>query len=117
MGFAQEFREFAVKGNVVDMAVGVLIGVAFNKVVQSLVNDVFMPPLGVLIEGVEFKDLRLVLRPERAIEETGAVIPEAAIRYGLFINICIEFLIIALAAFVAVRVMNRVIREREAEGA
>jgi large conductance mechanosensitive channel len=112
-GLIAEFREFAVKGNVIDMAVGILIGVAFNKVVQSLVNDVLMPPIGMAIDGVEFKDLRTVLRPERVVEETGVVLPEAAVRYGQFVNTCIEFLIIALAAFVAVKTMNRVIRARD----
>jgi len=113
-GLLAEFRDFAVKGNVLDMAVGILIGVAFNKVVQSLVNDLFMPPLGMLIDGVEFKDLKVVLRPAVTGEATGETLPEAAIRYGLFINTCIESLLVALAAFVAVRVMNRVIRRREA---
>lgn len=114
MSVVQDFKEFAIKGNAVDMAVGILIGVAFNKIVQSLVNDIFMPPLGLIIGGVEFKDLRLVLK-DAAVGDTGEAIPEVALRYGQFINTCIEFLIIAFAAFVAVRVMNALMRGRENE--
>lgn len=113
MGFITEFREFAVKGNVIDMAVGILLGVAFNKIVNSLVNDIFMPPLGYMIGRVEFKDLAIVLRPAR-IDEQGVAVPEVAIRYGMFVNTVIEFLIIALVAFVVVKTMNRIIRAREA---
>jgi large conductance mechanosensitive channel len=112
MGFIQEFREFAVKGNVIDMAVGIVLGVAFNKIVTSLVNDIFMPPLGYVIGRVEFKDLAAVLRPA-TVDHRGVTMPEVAIRYGLFINTVIEFLIIAFAAFVVVKTMNRVIRARE----
>jgi large conductance mechanosensitive channel len=112
MGFITEFREFAVKGNVIDMAVGILLGVAFNKIVHSLVNDIFMPPLGYLIGRVEFKDLAIVLR-RASVDEQGMTIPEVAIRYGMFVNTVIEFLIIALAAFVVVKTMNRIIRARE----
>ena len=114
MGFIQEFRDFAVKGNVVDMAVGIILGVAFNKIVQSMVNDILMPPIGLLIGGVEFKDLAISLRPERMIESTGEVIPGVAIRYGLFVNAVIEFGIIAFSAFVVVKGMNRLIRTRGA---
>jgi len=113
MGFIQEFREFAAKGNVVDMAVGIVLGVAFNKIVASLVNDIFMPPIGLLIGGVEFKDLAIELRPQRLVAETGETLPAVAIRYGLFINTVIEFFLIALSAFVVVKIMNRVIRSRE----
>jgi len=113
--FLSDFKEFAVKGNVLDMAVGILVGVAFNKIVQSLVNDIFMPPLGMLLGGVEFKDLKLVLRPEQidASVDPTLTTPEVAIRYGQFINTCVEFVIIALAAFIAVRVMTSVMRKRE----
>jgi len=112
MSVLQEFREFAVKGNVVDMAVGIVLGVAFNKIVQSMVNDILMPPIGVLIGGVEFKDLQITLSPERTVD--GEVVAGAAIRYGLFMNAVVEFLIIAFSAFVVVKVMNRVLRERDA---
>ncbi|NIR28666.1 MAG: large conductance mechanosensitive channel protein MscL [Gammaproteobacteria bacterium] len=111
MGVLQEFREFAVKGNVLDMAVGILVGVAFNSLVNSLVNDILMPPVGMLVSGVEFKHLELVLRPAATGAE-GEVLPTVAIRYGAFVNTLIEFLIISFSAFVAVKVMNRVLRAR-----
>ena len=117
MGFVQEFREFAIKGNVIDMAVGVVVGVAFNKIVTSLVNDVIMPPLGMVLGRVEFKHLMLVLEPPVLTEEGVVLSPEVAIRYGLFVNTVIEFLIIAFSVFLVVKAMNRVIRKREAGGA
>jgi large conductance mechanosensitive channel len=112
MGFIDDFREFAVKGNVIDMAVGIVLGVAFNKVVTSLVNDVFMPPLGYMIGGVEFKHLAVVLRPA-TMDASGIESPEVAIRYGMFINTVIEYIIIALAAFIVIKALSRVIRARE----
>lgn len=115
MGFVQEFREFAVKGNVVDMAVGIVVGVAFNNIVNSLVNDVLMPPIGLALGGDEFKDLQIVLR-ETTVGPSGEAVAEVAIRYGAFVNAVIQFLIIALSAFVVVKVMNRMIRRREEGG-
>jgi len=115
MGFINEFREFALKGNVIDMAVGIIMGIAFNKVVQSMVNDIIMPPIGMAIGGVEFKDLAVTLRPERLVEEVTE--PAVEIRYGLFINSVIEFLIVAFSAFVIVKAMNKVIRKREGAAA
>jgi large conductance mechanosensitive channel len=111
MSFWQDFRTFAVKGNVIDMAVGIIIGVAFNKIVTSLVNDVIMPPLGLLIGGVEFKDLQVVLRESQTLP-SGEELSMVAIRYGLFINTIVEFLIIALSVFVVVKVMNRIVQFR-----
>jgi large conductance mechanosensitive channel len=113
MSFFQEFKEFAVKGNAVDMAVGIIIGAAFNKIVNSLVSDIFMPPLGYLIGGVEFRHLQIVIR-EAGVNEAGAALPEVAIRYGAFINTLIEFVIVAFSVFVVVKVMNRVIKGRAA---
>lgn len=107
MGFFQEFKEFAVKGNVMDMAVGIIIGAAFNKIVNSLVNDVLMPPLGILIGGVDFKNLEIVLKGAEGN------LPAVVIRYGLFINTVIEFLIVGLSVFVVVKIMNRLIKVRE----
>lgn len=117
MGFVQEFREFAVKGNVVDMAVGIIIGAAFNKIVQSLVNDIIMPPIGLLIGGVEFKDLMFILRD--AVVDTAGVEtqPLVAVRWGLFVNTTIEFIIVAFSVFVVVKFMNRIIKKREAAAA
>ena len=112
MGIIGEFRNFAIKGNVVDMAVGIVVGVAFNAIVNSLVNDVIMPPIGLAVGGDEFKHLSWVLR-EAGTTAEGAQVTEVAIRYGAFINTVIHFLIIALSAFVVVKVMNRVIASRE----
>ena len=108
-----EFKNFAVKGNVLDMAVGIVIGVAFNKIVSSLVNDIVMPPIGLMISGVPFEELKVVLAPA-VLGEAGEVLtPAVAIRYGLFINTMIEFVVIAITLFVVVKVMNRLIRKRD----
>lgn len=120
MGIVQEFKEFAIKGNAIDMAVGIIVGAAFNKIVTSLVNDVLMPPLGMLMGNVDFKDLRVVLKeaiPAGVGPDGTAIpaVPEVAIRYGLFINTCIDFLIVAWVVFLMVRFMNALIRRREAE--
>ena len=112
MGFMQEFREFAIKGNAVDMAVGIILGTAFNKIVQSIVNDLIMPPVGLVIGGVEFKDLQVVLR-EASVGPAGEEISAVAIRWGMFVNICIEFMIVAFSVFIVVKVMNRILRRRE----
>jgi len=111
MAVLKEFREFAVKGNVVDMAVGIIIGAAFGRVVQSLVNDIIMPPIGMAIGGVDFSDLAVVLK--EATEEAAAV----TVSYGAFIQTLIDFLIIALAIFVAVKVINSLKRKEEAKPA
>ncbi|NEZ04278.1 large-conductance mechanosensitive channel protein MscL [Wenzhouxiangella sp. XN201] len=107
MGAVKEFKEFAVKGNVVDMAVGIIIGIAFGRVVQSLVNDIIMPPVGMAIGGVDFSNLAIVLK--QATEEAEAV----TIAYGAFIQTLIDFLIVALAIFVAVKVINSLKRKEE----
>lgn len=108
MGMLKEFKEFAVKGNVVDMAVGIIIGVAFGKIVSSFVSDVIMPPLGLLIGGVDFSDLAIVLR--QAEGELAAV----TLNYGLFIQSIIDFVIIAFAIFIAVKAINRLKKKEEA---
>jgi large conductance mechanosensitive channel len=107
MSMMKEFREFAVKGNMVDMAVGIIIGAAFGKIISSLVNDVIMPPLGLLIGGVDFSDLAVVLK--EAEGEAEAVL----LSYGAFINNVIDFVIIAFAIFMAIKVMNRLKRQEE----
>lgn len=111
MTFVSQFKEFAVKGNLLDMAAGSIIGAAFGKIVSSLVNDVIMPPLGVLIGGVDFSDLGVTL--QAAAEGTEAVV----LRYGAFIQTVIDFLIIALAIFVAIKFMNSLKRKEEAKAA
>ena len=107
MSMLSEFKQFAIKGNMVDMAVGIIIGAAFGKIVSSLVNDVIMPPLGLAIGGVDFSELAIVL--QEATEEAAAV----TIGYGAFLQTIIDFLIIALAIFVAVKVINRMKRKEE----
>ena len=108
MRWVSEFREFAVKGNMVDMAVGIVIGAAFGKVVDSLVKDIVMPPIGMLLGGVDFRHLYINLGSARfetleAAERAGAPI----VKYGVFISTLVDFVIVALAIFVAVKVMNR----------
>src|SRR5512136_2202144 len=101
MGMLKEFKEFAMKGNVLDMAVGIIIGGAFGKIVSSLVNDVIMPPIGVLLGGVDFSSLAL------KIKEATATAPAVIIGYGVFINTVIDFLIVAFAIFLLIRALNK----------
>lgn len=107
MGLAKEFREFAVRGNVVDMAVGVVIGGAFGKIVTSLVNDLIMPPIGMALGGIDFSSFAIVLR--EATEDTEAV----TIGYGVFLNTILNFMIVAFAIFFVMRQMNRLKKEEE----
>lgn len=107
MGMVKEFKEFAMKGNVVDMAIGIVIGAAFGKIVSSFVADVLMPPIGVLLGGVDFSTLMIVLK--EATAETEAV----AISYGVFINTVIDFIIIAFAIFMVVKMMNNMKKKEE----
>ncbi|MCG3156495.1 MAG: Large-conductance mechanosensitive channel [bacterium] len=100
----KEFREFAMRGNVVDMAVGIIIGAAFGGIISSLVNDVIMPPVGLLTGGIDFSNLAVNLQNE----------PAVAIKYGVFINAVINFVIIAFAMFMIVRAMNRLKKKEEA---
>lgn len=100
MGMASEFRDFAMKGNVVDMAVGVVIGGAFGKIVTSFTNDILMPPIGLLLGGVDFSDLKIMIN--EAVGETAAI----SINYGTFLNVVLDFLIIAFAIFLVVKAMN-----------
>ncbi len=108
-----EFRKFAIRGNVMDLAIGVIIGSAFNKIVTSLVDDIIMPPLGLAVGGLRFSDYKLVLRPDE-IGATGHVLQSAVtLNYGNFIQILVNFLVVALTIFVMVKVLN-VLRERMA---
>lgn len=101
MGLATEFKEFAMKGNVVDMAVGVIIGTAFGKIISSLVADVVMPPLGLAIGGVNFTDLAVTLGPNAVTGEP------VVLKYGVFLQTTFDFLIIALVLFLAIRAINK----------
>ncbi len=107
MGMMQEFKDFAMKGNVVDMAVGVVVGGAFGKIVTSFTNDVLMPPIGLLPGGVDFSSLKIDL--QEASETAEAV----SINYGTFINTTLDFIIIAFAIFLVVKAMNAAQREEE----
>lgn len=112
-GFLKDFKAFALKGNVVDMAVGVIIGGAFGKIVSSLVADIIMPPLGILLGGVNFKDLALELKP--AVVENGNEVAAAVmLNYGMFIQNIVDFLIIALSIFVMIRAVGKLNRKKEA---
>ncbi|SRR6056297_364966 len=112
MGMMKEFKEFAMRGNVVDMAVGIVLGTAFGKIVSSFVADVIMPPIGMLLGGVDFSDLKYVL--EGAVMENGEVVTEAvAINYGSFVISIIDFLIIAFAIFMVIRGMNNMKKKQE----
>jgi large conductance mechanosensitive channel len=111
MGFWSEFKQFAAKGNALDMAVGIIVGAAFNKIVNSLVTDIIMPPIGFVLGGVDFKNLQFLLRVP--VDIHGAEMPAVAIRYGNFINTFIEFAIISISVFIMVKVMNKLISIRE----
>ncbi|HZP67465.1 MAG TPA: large-conductance mechanosensitive channel protein MscL [Rudaea sp.] len=106
MSFFHDFKEFATRGNVVDLAVGVVIGAAFGKIVSSLVDNVIMPPIGYLIGGIDFSDLMIRIGNPVA-DAKGTITGGAVIKYGVFLNTIIQFMIIALAIFVVVRLINR----------
>jgi len=116
----KEFREFAMRGNVVDMAVGIIIGAAFGKIVDSMVADVIMPPIGLLLGSVDFTNLYIVLKEGATTLAAGAPLAEAkkagavTLNYGQFINFIISFVIVAFAVFLLIRTMNRLKRKEEA---
>lgn len=110
-GLLKEFKEFALRGNVIDLAVGIIIGAAFGQLVNSLVKDIIMPPLGVLIGGVDFSMMKVVLK---AATDTK---PESALTYGLFINALISFLVIAFSVFIMVKAINTLRRRLEQQAA
>lgn len=117
-GFVKELKEFAMRGNVIDMAVGIIIGGAFGKIVSSLVSDVIMPPIGLLLGGVDFKDMKWVIRDAQpAIMDGDTVISEAiqavSLNYGLFINSIIDFVLIAFAIFIMIKALNSARRNNE----
>ena len=108
MSLVSEFREFAIKGNVVDLAVGVIIGAAFNGIVKSLVDQVIMPPIGLLTGGIDFSKLEWVLRPENPAT---VEIEKVSIQYGAFLNTVIQFAIVAFVVFMLVKGINKLRRE------
>ena len=115
MGVFKEFKEFAMKGNLVDMAVAFVIGAAFGKIVSAFINGLVMPVIGVLTTGIDFKDMKIVLA-EAQLDAAGKVIkPEAALMYGDFITVFIDFLIVAFVMFLVVKAMNKAKKKQEQE--
>ncbi len=112
MGMMKEFKEFAMRGNVVDLAVGIVIGGAFGKIVSSFVSDVLMPPIGLMLGGMDFKKLAIELKPS-STDAAGEVIPAVMLNYGMFINTVIDFIIIAFAIFMVVKAMNSMKKKEE----
>ncbi len=108
----QEFKQFAIKGNAIDMAVAIIIGTAFNKIITSLVNDIIMPPIGVILGGVDFKNLEIVLK-KAAVSPTGETLSAVTLRYGQFVNTLIDFFIVAFTMFVVIKIMNKVLSSRQ----
>ncbi|MDY0344354.1 MAG: large-conductance mechanosensitive channel protein MscL [Lentimicrobium sp.] len=111
MKIIDEFKAFAMRGNVVDMAVGIIIGGAFGKIISSFVSDVLMPPLGLLLGGIDFKDMTYILK--EAVVQGEDIIPAVSLNYGMFIQNIVDFLIIAFAIFMAIKGMNSMKRKEE----
>jgi large conductance mechanosensitive channel len=116
MGIVKEFKDFAVKGNMIDMAVGIIIGAAFGKVVTSLVNDIIMPPLGLLVGGLDFSDYKATLKAA-SVNDAGEAINAVTLNYGMFIQTAIDFLIVALVIFMVIKAMNKLKKKEEAKPA
>jgi large conductance mechanosensitive channel len=112
MGMLTEFKSFAMRGNVVDLAVGVVIGAAFGKIVGTLVEQVIMPPIGLLVGGVDFSAWKITLQ-EAAVDAAGKAVPAVEIGIGAFLNTIIQFAIVAFAIFMVVKAMNRLVRKEE----
>lgn len=108
----QEFKQFAMRGNVVDMAVGIIIGGAFGKIVTSIVSDIVMPPIGMLVGGVNFTDLKVVLK-EAVIENGAEIAPAVTLNYGNFLQVTFDFIIVAFAIFLLVKGMNAINKKKE----
>ena len=113
--FLSDFKKFAMKGNVIDMAVGVIIGGAFGKIVTSIVNDIIMPPIGLLVGGMNFKDLKFVMKPEVLAADGTVETAAVTLNYGNFLQQTIDFLIIAFSIFVIIRLISKLSRKKEEE--
>lgn len=113
MSFIKEFKEFAMRGSVVDLAVGMVIGGAFGKIVSSLVDDIIMPVIGFITGGIDFSEIKYVLKPADAAAE----VAEVSINFGMFINVTIQFLIIAFSIFLVIKLINNLKRKEEVEEA
>ncbi|NRA91140.1 MAG: large conductance mechanosensitive channel protein MscL [Psychroserpens sp.] len=107
MKFLKEFKEFAVKGNMMDMAIGIIIGAAFNQVIDVLVKKVLMPPLSLMTDGLNFQDLKHIVRPSETNTEGAIVVEEVAVEYGVLIETFLDFLVVGLTIFIVVKAMNR----------
>ncbi len=117
MGMMKEFKEFAMRGNVMDMAIGIILGGAFGKIVSSLVSDVIMPPIGLILGGVDFSKLSMTIKEAVPATDGAEAIPAVTLNYGMFINTVIDFLIVAFAIFMAIKIMNKAMRKKEEEPA
>lgn len=118
MGFIKEFKEFALKGNLVDLAIAVVMGGAFGKVVSSFIDGMVMPAIGMLTGGIDFNDMKVILKEgvaerKNADRSVIAAVPEVAIKYGSFITVTIEFLVVALVVFVIIKAMNSMKKKQE----
>lgn len=111
-GFIADFKKFAIRGNVIDMAVAVVMGTAFNKIISSLVNDIIMPAIGAIMGGVNFSDLKYVISPAVVVDGVETV-AEAAIKYGAFIQSVVDFLIIAFSMFIVIKLVALMSRKKE----
>ncbi|MHC4416598.1 MAG: large-conductance mechanosensitive channel protein MscL [Planctomycetota bacterium] len=114
MGLLSEFKDFAMRGNVVDMAVGIVIGAAFGKIVSSFVNDVLMPPIGLLLGGVDFSNFRMTLKEAVPASEGVEAAAAVTMNYGVFFNVVLDFIIIAFAIFMVIKLMNAAKKKEEA---
>jgi large conductance mechanosensitive channel len=112
MGLVKEFKEFAMRGNVLDMAVGIIIGGAFGKIISSFVNDVIMPPIGLLLGGMDFKEFKILIK-SATVDAAGKDLPAVFLNYGMFIQTLVDFLIIAFAIFIMVKAINSFKRKQE----
>jgi len=113
MGMIKEFKDFAMRGNVLDMAIGIIIGGAFGKIISSFVSDIIMPPIGIMLGGVDFKELKVVLQ-EAITDVNGEIVAQqVAINYGAFTQFIIDFILIALAIFFVIKAVNRYKKKEE----
>ena len=112
MGLLKEFKEFSLRGNVMDIAVGLIVGAAFGGIVTSLVTDIIMPPIGFLINGINFTDLKVMLISEH-LDPTGKIISAVSINYGKFMQTVLNFLIVAIAVFIMIKGMNSLKKKEE----
>ncbi len=117
MSFIKEFKTFAMRGNVIDMAIGIIIGGAFGKIVSSLVSDIIMPPVGLLIGGVKFEQLKIILKQAHTDAATGQVTEAVSLNYGNFIDTALDFLIVAFSIFLFVKLINKLKKKEAAQPA